>query len=81
MDPQRFGSDKGRRLLPAVADQLAETKPARILYHVFVDQTSTVPMPVTAAQFANAVNFMCAWLETRLSPTSTTVVGYTGPSA
>ncbi|RSL99905.1 hypothetical protein CEP52_009435 [Fusarium oligoseptatum] len=37
-------------------------------------------MPVTTAQFANAVNFMCEWLETRLSPSSTTVVGYTGPN-
>ncbi|RSL94606.1 hypothetical protein CDV31_014236 [Fusarium ambrosium] len=80
MVSQRFESDKGRRLLLTVADQLAETEPSRILYHIFVDQTSTVPMPVTTAQFANAVNFMCEWLETRLSPSSTTVVGYTGPN-
>lgn len=81
MVSQRFESDKGRRLLPAVADRLAEADPARILYHVFVDQTSTIPESVTTSQFANAVNFMCAWFETHLSPSSTTTVGYTGPSA
>ncbi|RSL81502.1 hypothetical protein CEP51_005807 [Fusarium floridanum] len=80
MVSQRFESDKGRRLLLTVADQLAETEPSRILYHIFVDQTSTVPMPVTTAQFSNAVRFMCEWLETRLSPSTTTVVGYTGPN-
>ncbi|KAM0421219.1 hypothetical protein ACHAPT_010939 [Fusarium lateritium] len=80
MTPQRFDSDKGRRLLPAVVDRLAEAEPARILYHVFVDQTSTVPVPVTTFQFANAVNFMCGWLKTRLASSSTTVVGYTGPN-
>lgn len=78
---QHFESDKGRRLLPAVADQLAETEPTRILYHVFLDQTSALPVPVTSSQFANAINFMCAWLETHLSPAPTAAVGYSGPSA
>lgn len=74
--------DAGRRLLPSVVDELADTEPDRVLYEVPVDKDLVLPYrKITARQYAQAIDRAAWWLRDSLGEAQgpTPTVGYTGP--
>ncbi len=74
--------DYGRRLLPAVVDDLAQESPDHILYAF--PKAGTLDQgfrDVSARQFANAVNRTARWLEMTMGRRSTSfeTIAYIGP--
>lgn len=77
----RLREDAGRRLLPHVIDELAQSEPDRVLYEFPTDNDVTLPYTkVTARQYADAINRAAWLLEGALGKGSGfPTVGYTGP--
>lgn len=76
------GNPPGRRLLPAVLDELAATNPTRL--YGAIPKTSDLRdgfRDITVADLARCVNFMAKWIEDRFGRSDTfetiTYVGIT----
>lgn len=75
--------DYGRRLLPALVDDIARDEPDRVLFSTPRNNQPSIGYDiVTAKTFANSVNRLCWWLESHVGVnTEPKTVGYIGQSA